>query len=75
MIKRNTHLFTRNNEFQDFLDRMDDDTTISHYAVNDNGTHYIITERKMSDEEAKQFKMKQLKKTNWRMQCTLGKSN
>lgn len=62
MIKRNTHTFTRNNEFQEFLDRMDEDTTISHYVVNDNGTHYIITERKMSDEEAKQFKLKQLKK-------------
>ena len=62
MIKRNTHLFTRNNEFQEFLDRMDEDTTISHYAVNDNGTHYIITERKMSESEAKQFKLKQLEK-------------
>lgn len=62
MIKREAHLFTRNNEFQEFLDRMDEDTTISHYAVNDNGTHYIITERKMSDEEAKQFKIKQVKR-------------
>lgn len=62
MIKRETHLFNRNNEFQDFLDRIDEDTTISHYTVNDNGTHYIITERKMSDEEAKQFKLTQLKK-------------
>lgn len=62
MIKRKAHLFTRNNEFQDFLDRMDDDTTISHYAVNDNGTHYIITERQMTDDEAKQFKIKQLKR-------------
>ncbi|ASZ75644.1 hypothetical protein phiSHEF4_51 [Enterococcus phage phiSHEF4] len=62
MIKRETHLFTRQREFQEFLDRMDDDTTISHYAVNDNGTHYIITERQMSEDEAKQFKIKQLKK-------------
>ena len=62
MIKRETHLFTRQREFQEFLDRMDDDTTISHYAVNDNGTHYIITERQMSEDEAKQFKIKQLKR-------------
>lgn len=60
MIKRNAHLFTRTNEFQDFLDTMSEDTSITHYAVNDNGTHYIITERKMSDDEAKQFKIKQL---------------
>lgn len=62
MIKRNTYFFTSNNALQEFLDRMDDDTTISHYAVNDNGTHYIITERQMSEDEAKHFKIKQLKK-------------
>lgn len=62
MIKRKVRIFTRDNLFQDFLDTMEEDTTIAHYSVNDNGTHYIITERKMSDEEAKQFKLKQLKK-------------
>lgn len=43
MIKRKTHLFTRQRDFQDFLDRMSEDTIIAHYSVNDNGTHYIIT--------------------------------
>lgn len=62
MIKRKVRIFTRDNLFQEFLDRMEDGTTIAHYSVNDNGTHYIITERKMSDEEAKQFKIKQVKR-------------
>lgn len=62
MIKRKVRIFTRDNLFQDFLDRMDEDTTIVHYSVNDNGTHYIITEREMSDDEAKDFKMKLLRK-------------
>lgn len=62
MIKRNTHFFTRQNAFQDFLDTMDEGTTISHYAVNDNGTHYIITEHELTKKEAIQFKIKQLEK-------------
>lgn len=62
MIKRKAHIFTSNNEFQEFLDRMDEHISISNYVVNDNGTHYIITEHKMSDEETKQFKINQLKK-------------
>ena len=62
MIKRKVRIFTRDNLFQEFLDRMDEDTTIVHYSVNDNGTHYIITEREMSDNEAKEFKMKLLRK-------------
>lgn len=62
MIKRNAHLFTSNNEFQEFLDRMDEGTTIAHYAVNDRGTHYIITERDMPKDERKQFKIDQLEK-------------
>lgn len=39
MIKRKVRIFTRDNLFQEFLDRMDEDTTIVHYSVNDNGTH------------------------------------
>lgn len=62
MIKRKVRIFTRDNLFQEFLDRMEDGTTIAHYSVSNDGTHYIITERKMSDEEAKQFKLKQLEK-------------
>lgn len=62
MIKRKVRIFTRDNLFQEFLDRMEDDTTIAHYSVSNDGVHYIITERKMSDEEAKQFKIKQLKR-------------
>lgn len=62
MIKRKVRIFTRDDLFQDFLDTMDDGTTIVHYSVSNDGVHYIITERKMSDEEAKQFKIKQLKK-------------
>lgn len=62
MIKRKVRIFTRDNLFQEFLDRMDEDTSIVHYSVNDNGTHYIITEREMSDNEAKEFKMKLLRK-------------
>lgn len=62
MIKRKVRIFTRDNLFQEFLDRMEDGTTIAHYSVSNDGVHYIITERKMSDDEAKQFKLKQLKK-------------
>jgi len=62
MIKRNTYLFTRQRAFQDFLDTMDERTTISHYAVNENGTQYIITEYEMTKKEATQFKIKQLEK-------------
>lgn len=62
MIKRKVRIFTRDDLFQDFLDTMEEDTTIAHYSVSNDGVHYIITERKMSDEEAKQFKIKQLKR-------------
>lgn len=62
MIKRKVRIFTRDDLFQEFLDRMDEDTSIAHYSVSKDGVHYIITERKMSDDEAKQFKLKQLKK-------------
>lgn len=61
MIKRKVRIFTRDNLFKDFLDTMEEDTTIAHYSVNDNGTHYIITERKMSDDEHKKFKIIELR--------------
>lgn len=61
MLKREAHVFTRNNEFQDFLDRMDDGTTIAHYSVSNEDVHYTITERELSNDEAKDFKMKQLR--------------
>lgn len=62
MIKRKVRIFTRDDLFQDFLDRMEEGTTIAHYSVSEDGTHYIITEREMSDNEAKDFKMKLLRK-------------
>lgn len=62
MIKRKVRIFTRDDLFQEFLDRIDDGTTIAHYSVSNDGVHYIITEREMSDDEAKDFKMKQLRK-------------
>lgn len=62
MIKRKVRIFTRDNLFQEFLDRMDEDTSIAHYSVSKDGVHYIITEREMSDNEAKEFKMKLIRK-------------
>lgn len=62
MIKRNTHFFTKQKAFQEFLDTMHEGTTISHYVVTENGTHYIITEYEMTKKEATQFKIKQLEK-------------
>ena len=62
MIKRNVRFFTRDDLFQEFLDRMDVGTTIAHYSVSNDGVHYIITERELSNDEAKDFKMKQLRK-------------
>lgn len=62
MIKRKVRIFTRDNLFQEFLDRMDEDTTIAHYSVSNDGVHYISTECEMSDNEAKEFKMKLLRK-------------
>ncbi|MCH1677406.1 hypothetical protein [Enterococcus faecalis] len=62
MIKRKVRIFTRDDLFQEFLDRMDDGTTIAHYLVSNDGVHYIITERELSNDEAKDFKMKQLRK-------------
>ncbi|AZS06519.1 hypothetical protein [Enterococcus phage Nonaheksakonda] len=44
MIKRKVRIFTRDNLFQEFLDRMDEDTIIAHYSVSNDGVHYIITE-------------------------------
>lgn len=62
MIKRKVRIFARDDLFQEFLDTMDDDTTIAHYSVSKDGVHYIITERKMSESEANEFREKQLKK-------------
>lgn len=61
MIKRKVRIFTRDNLFQEFLDRMDEDTTIAHYSVSNDGVHYIITEREMSDNEHKKFKIIELR--------------
>lgn len=33
MIKRKVRIFTRDDLFQEFLDRMDEDTSIAHYSV------------------------------------------
>lgn len=62
MIKRKVRIFTRDDLFQEFLDRMEDGTTIAHYSVSNDGVHYIITERKMSESEANEFRKKQLEK-------------
>lgn len=61
MIKRKVRIFTRDDLFQDFLDTMDDGTTIAHYSVSNDGVHYIITEREMSDDEHKNFKIIELR--------------
>lgn len=60
MIKREAHLFHTQVALQEHLDQMEDNETLAKYTVND-GMHYIITERQMSDDEGKQFKLKQLK--------------
>lgn len=61
MIKRKAHLFHTQVALQEHLDQMADNETLAQYTVYD-GMHYIITERQMSEDEAKQFKLKQLKK-------------
>ena len=61
MIKREALKFYSQEEFNDYLSQLNDDTKILHYNVLEDA-HYIITERKMSDDEAKQFKLNQLKK-------------
>ncbi|WNA13892.1 hypothetical protein [Enterococcus phage vB_Efa_VP15] len=61
MIKREAHLFDTQVALQEHLYQMEDNETLSQYTVYD-GIHYIITERQMTDDEAKQFKLKQLKK-------------
>lgn len=62
MIKRKVRIFTRDDLFQNFLDTMADGTTIAHYSVSNDGVHYIITETKLTEKEATQFKIKQLEK-------------
>lgn len=61
MIKREAHIFNTEVSLQEHLDQMGDDETLVQYTV-DNGTHYIITERNMSESEANEFKLNQLKK-------------
>lgn len=61
MIKREVRIFTRDDLFQDFLDTMEDGTSIAHYSVSNDGVHYIITERKMTDDEHKKFKIIELR--------------
>ncbi|WNO24273.1 hypothetical protein [Enterococcus phage SSMH01] len=61
MIKRKAHLFHTQVALQEHLDQMADNETLAQYTVYD-GMHYIITERQMTDDEAKQFKLKKLKK-------------
>lgn len=61
MIKREALKFYSQEEFNDYLSQLNDDTKILHYNVLEDA-HYIITERKMSESEAKQFKLKQLEK-------------
>lgn len=62
MIKRKVRIFTRDNLFQEFLDRMDEDTTIAHYSVSNDGVHYIITERDMWKEEHAKARQKYIDK-------------
>lgn len=44
-----------------YIESLDENTTVISHSVN-GMFHYIITERQMSDEEAKQFKLKLLKR-------------
>ncbi|ALO80922.1 tail length tape measure protein [Enterococcus phage vB_EfaS_IME196] len=61
MIKREALKFYSQEEFNDYLSQLNDDTKILHYNVLEDA-HYIITERELSNDEAKDFKMKQLRK-------------
>lgn len=61
MIKRKAHIFHTEVALQEHLDQMADNETLAQYTVYD-GVHYIITERKMSESEANEFRKKQLEK-------------
>lgn len=61
MIKREALKFYSQDEFNDYLSQMNDDTKILHYNVLEDA-HYIITERNMSESEPNEFKLNQLKK-------------
>lgn len=63
MIKRKVRIFTRDDLFQDFLDTMDDGTTIAHYSVSKDGVHYIITETEVQQPETEIQKLEQLIKS------------
>lgn len=61
MIKREALKFYSQEEFNDYLSQLSYETKILHYTVLED-VHYIITERELSNEEAKEFKMNQLRK-------------
>lgn len=61
MIKREAHLFHTQVSLQEYLDQMGDDESLAQYTVYD-GMHYIITETTITDEEAKQLRIKELEK-------------
>ncbi|UYG09841.1 hypothetical protein vBEfS_L1000037 [Enterococcus phage vB_EfS_L1] len=61
MIKREALKFYSQEEFNDYLSQLSYETKILHYNVLED-VHYIITERELSNDEAKDFKMKQLRK-------------
>lgn len=61
MIKREAHLFHTQVALQEYLDQMGEDERLAQYTVYD-GMHYIITETTITDEEAKQLRIKELEK-------------
>lgn len=61
MIKREALKFYSQEKFNDYLSQLSDETKILHYNVLED-VHYIITERELSDDEGKDFKMQQLRK-------------
>lgn len=56
MIKREALKFYSQDEFNDYLSQLNDDTKILHYNVLEDA-HYIITERQMTEDEHKKFKI------------------
>ena len=61
MIKCKAHLFHTQVSLQEYLDQMADNETLAQYTVYD-GMHYIITETTITDEEAKELRIKELEK-------------
>lgn len=58
MIKRELHTAITNRDIEEILDHISGETKIVSHVVDSLGTHYIITERELSNDEAKDFKMK-----------------